>query len=239
MGPDATHLSPTAVRELLEQLKPAHAELVLIGGQALNLWAERYSSSTPELAAVAPFTSKDIDFYGSASQVARCAELLGGTHRLFNVNDRTAAAGVVTTPSGFEIDLVHAPRGVRPDQLALRAVYLSSVRVMHPMHVLESRAANVVHIPRADEHSLKQLRAAVIIAREFIREVLRDRGAREAHPLNEWAFTIAASDDSLAVWRAFAIDMFAAVLQDPELGEPFATRRYPQMAAKVMAMRDR
>lgn len=239
MGPDAPHLSPAAVHELLDQLKPAQSELVLIGGQALNLWAERYASAAPELAAAAPFTSKDIDFLGTAEQVARCAALVGGTHQLFRVSDRTAAAGVVTTPSGFEIDLVRAPRGVRPDELAARAVTLLSTRVMHPIHVLASRAANVVHIPRSDEHSLKQLKAAVIIVREFIREVLRDRGAREAHPLNEWVFKIAESDDSLAVWHSFNIDLFASVLLVPELGEPFASQRYPRMAAKIAAMRSK
>jgi hypothetical protein len=108
---------------------------------------------------------------------------------------------------------------------------------MHPIHVLESRAANVVHIPRTDEHSLKQLRAAVTIVREFIHEVLRAVGRREAHKLNEWAFEVALANDSLVVWQAHGVDVFAAVLKVSELGEKFATIRYPQMAALVAAAR--
>jgi hypothetical protein len=195
MGRDAPHLTPDAVGALLEQLAPARAELVLIGGQALNLWAERYAGSSPELAAAAPFTSKDIDFCGTADEVLLCAQLVGGTHQVFDVNDRTAAAGTVTTPSGIEIDLVRTPLGINPEQIALHAVPLRSVRVMHPILVLASRAANVVHIPRSDEHSLKQLRVAMIVVREFIREALRDASVRDAHRLNEWAFEIATSDD--------------------------------------------
>jgi hypothetical protein len=238
MGRDAPHLSPDAVGALLKQLAPARAELVLIGGQALNLWAERYAGSCPELAAAAPFTSKDIDFCGTADNVRECAQLVGGTHQLFDVSDRTAAAGVVTTPTGIELDLVRTPCGVNPTEVVLHAVPLPSVRVMHPLHVLASRAANVVHIPRSDEHSLKQLQLAVFVVREFIHEVLRESSAREAHKLNEWAFEIAASEDSVKVWRAYAIDLFAAVLVVPELGNKFATRRYPQMAARIAELRN-
>ena len=35
---------------------------VLIGGQAVNYWAERYLLNEPQLFALQPFTSEDIDF---------------------------------------------------------------------------------------------------------------------------------------------------------------------------------
>jgi hypothetical protein len=62
------------VRVVLQQLEPARDNIVLIGGQALNLWAERYSDRAADLAAAAPFTSKDIDFCGTAQDVnnVRC-----------------------------------------------------------------------------------------------------------------------------------------------------------------------
>ena len=229
MGPDAPHLSPEVVRALLVQLQPARDAIVLIGGQALNLWAERYASEAIELAREAPFTSKDIDFYGTAEAVERCARLLGGTHELFGVHDRSEAAGVVTTPEGIAIDLVRTPRGVHPDELTQRAVPLLSTRVMHPIHVLVSRAANVVHLSRTDATSLKQLRAAIVVVREFTREALRQLGPRAAHRLNAWAFEVAKSDDGLAVWHQHGVDLFPAILLDAALGEAFVAKRYPQM----------
>lgn len=33
-----------------------------VGGQALNLWAERYAPSRAELISFGPFTSKDLDY---------------------------------------------------------------------------------------------------------------------------------------------------------------------------------
>jgi hypothetical protein len=230
-------LTPEAVQALLARLRPAHDEIVLIGGQALGLWVERYATGCKELAEAAPLTSKDIDFLGGAAQVEVCAKLVGGTYQLFGPSDRTVATGVITTPDGVEIDLVHTPRGVAPDELALRAVPLQSLRVMHPIHILMSRAANVVHIPRRDEHSLKQLRAAVVVVREFVRERLLQTGVRTALRLNEWAFDVAVSDDGLRAWHEHKIDLFGAVLTDEALGEKFAGIRYPQMSTAVLARR--
>ena len=37
--------------------------LLLVGGQAVNLWAERYQIEEPEILRYQPFTSRDADFY--------------------------------------------------------------------------------------------------------------------------------------------------------------------------------
>lgn len=163
MGQDAPQLTRAQVEALLARLEPAKASIVLIGGQALNLWAERYQL-IPELAAAAPFTSKDIDFGGEASAVEHCAQLVGGEYQIFSTKDRSICAGIVTTPDGVKIDLVRMPCGVSIDDVARDAVSLPAVRVMHPIHVLQSRAANVVQIPRPDEHSLKPRRATTCLA---------------------------------------------------------------------------
>ena len=49
---------------------------VLIGGQAVNCWAERYLATTPELEKVQPFTSEDIDFKGGRDDVNAIADQL-------------------------------------------------------------------------------------------------------------------------------------------------------------------
>jgi hypothetical protein len=46
---------------------------VLIGGQAVNYWAERYLSIEPQLKPLQPFTSEDIDFKGSPGDVQHIA----------------------------------------------------------------------------------------------------------------------------------------------------------------------
>jgi len=54
-----------SLREFSEVFKlrsAAGRPYVLIGGQAVNYWAERYLKSEPELERLLPFTSEDIDF---------------------------------------------------------------------------------------------------------------------------------------------------------------------------------
>ncbi len=211
-------------------------DIVLIGGQALNFWAERYRTIS-ELASAAPFTSKDIDFCGESADVERCAKLLGASHKLYGPKDRSVCTGIVTTTDGVQLDFVHTPRGVQSYEVHRRAIRLEQIRVMHPIHVLVSRAANIVQIPRHTPHALKQLRASVFVVREFVREVLTRGDIKSAQKLNENAFDVAIGSDGLAVWREHAIDVFAAVLVDPALGENFAALRYPQMQQRVDALR--
>lgn len=76
MGQDQRHLDPHVVAALLERLSPAADDLVLIGGQALALWTERYESA-PELQQSGPFTSKE-----RPSAIRRCVSILRGVaHR--------------------------------------------------------------------------------------------------------------------------------------------------------------
>lgn len=239
MGQDERHLDPLEVQGLLEKLLDAKEDIVLIGGQALNFWAGERYASVAELSADAPYTSTDIDFYGGTDQVVRCAKLVGGTPSVYGPRHATVSAGSITTPDGIQIDFVHTPKGVSPPkEILAKSISFPRFRVMHPIHVLKSRAANVLHIPRTDDHSLKQLRASVYVVREFIRQdVLAAGMIKKARHLNEQAFDVAKSEDGLAVWRRYAIDMFKAVLCSPAFGEKFAAQRYPQMCNELERLR--
>lgn len=57
-------------------------DIVLVGGQAVNYWADRYRHVVPELAAEWPFTSRDIDFFGRREDVEILAERLHGAPRI-------------------------------------------------------------------------------------------------------------------------------------------------------------
>jgi len=81
---------------------------VLIGGQAVNYWAERYLETEPQLRPLQPFTSEDIDFKGNAEDVRRIARQLGLTPVFPAKVAMTALAGVVpfrigNTKSNIEI----------------------------------------------------------------------------------------------------------------------------------------
>lgn len=68
---------------------------LLIGGQAVNYWAERYLSTEPELGPLQPFTSQDIDFKGTHEDVQRIARQLNLTPAYPRKVEMTALAGVI------------------------------------------------------------------------------------------------------------------------------------------------
>lgn len=67
---------------------------VLVGGQAVNYWAERYLSTEAELEKLQPFTSQDIDFKGNRTDVERIAQQL-------NLNPNYPPKVAMTALSGF------------------------------------------------------------------------------------------------------------------------------------------
>src|SRR5439155_15887841 len=76
----ATKRELIAPREIVEVvLHAAGPRLVLIGGQALALWMDRYGVRMPE---TIPYVSRDIDFLAESAamveEVHRLARVLGG-----------------------------------------------------------------------------------------------------------------------------------------------------------------
>ena len=82
---------------------------------------------------------------------------------------------------------------------------------------------------------MKQLRASVFCAREFLRELLDEQHARAVLTLSERIFRFArATLEGREVYDRYQVDPFQAVVTDPRLPLPFNDQRYPQMA-KILA----
>lgn len=175
--PSLDHLATLAVLARLEALSD---ELVIVGGQAVNFWAERYLPRVAELAVNAPYTSKDIDVCGEPADVRRIAGMLHGEAHVAEPFDLSPNVGVVLAKDAhgepFRIDVLRAPAGldgaeVRRLSLGFRAEGpdggIILLRVMHPVLSMESRAHNTAHLPGYSRpQGLKQLRASVLCARE-------------------------------------------------------------------------
>jgi hypothetical protein len=88
---------------------------VLIGGQAVNYWAERYLPVEPELQKLRPFTSEDIDFKGSQEDVQRNARQLALSPSYPSKAAMTALSGLIPFPIGnvkSAIELVRRVPGI-------------------------------------------------------------------------------------------------------------------------------
>lgn len=248
-GADLSYEDTT--RLILRKLVGMEHPLVLIGGQAIGFWAQYYLDRSAELAAYAPYTSKDVDFCAAPEAVRECARQLGGHARVAGLDDATPNTGTVTfvDSDGYErtIDFIGHPAGLRYRETIETSIEVeiidaegASFRVLHPVLSLESRAANVATLPGRDSpHALNQLRAAVVCAREFLLDLLAEGEIGGVLALNERVFGLAAYRAGLQVYVQHGIDVFEAAVADEPLPKLFRTTRYPQMKAFVERRRAR
>lgn len=231
------------LRELVE------TRLVLLGGQALNYWAEWYMSrGATELEEGAPYTSKDIDFYGGPNEARECAALLGGKAKLATLDDASPNTGVVcfrdSEGEEREIDFLRSSYGLKPGEVqkwkfVVEIDHEEELRflVLHPVVLMKSRLMAAADLPGYDsEQKLHQLRAAIICAREFLREALDLGETRAVLKWNTRIFRLAQSREALLVYRRHGIDAFEAALEDERLPEKSLTEHFPRMR-RVLAGR--
>lgn len=102
---------------------------VVIGGQAVNLWAlwalERHDHEYPrsrlaELDRLAPFTSRDCDVLGDRELLHRLAAKSGWPATVFP-HGASRAVGYLVSPDdqGLMVEILHSVRGLGPDTAGL------------------------------------------------------------------------------------------------------------------------
>jgi hypothetical protein len=233
------------VRGIADAMHP----VVLIGGQALNFWCERYSDEAAELHALRPFTSKDIDFFGDRSAVQRAAKKLGAKLYLPSIDDHTPNSGkiVITDQHGIEreIDFLSTVMGLEDRDIRDNAAPVPDVglQVLNPILCLESRAHNIIGLPLYYDtpQGHRQMAASIVCARQFIREMAAQgepRHTRKAHTYAERVARFCATPVGVAIY-AQGYEPLDAVEPLPELPQKFRTIRYPQLIESVTEVRKR
>jgi hypothetical protein len=86
--------------------------IFLIGGQAVNYWAERYLAAEPELKSLQPFTSQDIDFKGNRDDVQRIARQLESSPNYPPKVAMTALAGIIPIQIGNQKSVIEVVRQI-------------------------------------------------------------------------------------------------------------------------------
>jgi hypothetical protein len=165
-------------------LECAGPDLVLVGGQALAFWASYFD--VPQPAGLAPAISRDVDFFtadaANSAALAGFARAIGGRIRLQEMETVTALIGqaMATAPGEkiYNVDLLHQVIGLDRGEILKHAVDVSvpgsqaTLRVLHPVHVLQSRNANL-HVLEVKQDAIGQKQFALAIA--VTRAYLEDR----------------------------------------------------------------
>ena len=160
--------------EIFQIRNPAGRLYVLIGGQAVNYWAERYLGAEPGLKAHLPFTSADIDFCGNRDDVQHIAGQLKLVPAFPPKVAMTALAGTIPLRIGEEqtnIEIVRSIPGVTAPTVDALAIEMEwngkSVRVLDPISLLICKIELALTVSQANRQDVEHLKILRFCVRGF------------------------------------------------------------------------
>jgi len=231
------------VRALLRE--GATHGLVLVGGQALKVWVERYAIALPPEHA---YVSRDVDFLtdsaADADVVRGLARALGG-RAIFPARRAalTALVGQAIKELGedevLNVDVLHRVFGA-DDAVRTRAVELElgpglTTRVMHPLDVLKSRVDNLHGLKeKQNELGKAQLEAAMAVARAFQRDAAApEHAGRRPLALRYVSFIedVASSTAGRKVAKRWKLHVADSIEPGAIASRDFREKKLPQLLA--------
>ncbi len=231
-------LSFEDIYPLIESV-PDSEKITLVGGQALNFWAELYFQNNPEFRRMyGPFTSSDIDFLGNRDAVLECAGAWNGRVELSDMSDASPNSGMIIIPfktgDNLIIDFLISVYGIKNSELLkerMKIRYKNALLfVISPFHCLRSRVSNIIGLKRDSVYSFDRLMLAIAVMKRRITHLLDAGHKRQALKETEDVFRLACDSMlGIPIFADYGTDVFDAIPQDSRLGELFMKRRYPQM----------
>lgn len=222
------YMPPEMIRRVLET---AAADVVLVGGQALAFWMDHYDVRQP--AQAAPAISRDVDFFthdaANTGPLREFARAIGGRSEPVDPSAITALVGSAIAPAEegriYNVDLLHSIVGLERENVVANAVSVAipgsraTLRVMHPLDVLQSRNANLHSLAeKQDALGQLQFRLAIEVARRHLEEriaaIRQDEGiegqARERAVLEAIRTVVDYSGEDAAKRNAARFGVFLA-----------------------------
>ena len=236
----------------LRVLAVAGESVVLVGGQALAFWVQRFDIAVPK---DLPAISADMDFLARSAAdtatVTSFARAIAGTTLYPSRHALTALVGQafleISNDEFVNVDVLFKVVGITAAAVRVRAVRADigahAFRVMHPLHVLRSRLMNLHKLSdKQNQKGILQLGLAIDVAREFLREQAASFAsvgiATGRSPIQRFVSEIeglAAGDAGRKVAARYSVHVADAI--DPRLipAGPFWTRRWPALRSPMSA----
>jgi len=175
----ALHEAELTPEEVERILRACSREILLVGGQALATWAVHFGvRPVGELSRV---VTMDADFIGTSAAAEAMRQSLGPPWKVRKGTLDDAGGQVAKvyarTPDGIkQIDFLSGIVGLDTAAVRKRATEItfsdgSSISVLHPLDVLESRLRNLDSLPaKRNDIGIAQACLAVSVVRAFIED---------------------------------------------------------------------
>lgn len=228
------------------------AQPLIVGGQAVNLWAEIYVTAEPDLHAFEPFTSKDADVHGNRELATILQRRSGWTCRFFDEPRQTAVAILTKTDAAanttLTVEVIRSVFGINADDLSRNLVRElrpgENYRLPDPFVMLKAKLANVAQLSvEKRPQDLKHARMLLPICRAYFLELHAAIGRPDMSERNflgavAYATDIITSADARTVAGRHGLNfsvIFPRALADSphEKIRRFATQQLPHLVARL------
>jgi len=159
---------------------------IIVGGQAVNIWAKRYCHTEPGLKAFLPFASKDLDLLGDTMDLHQIAAATGFKKVTARREPIIPSAGYLEMPLGaagpVKIEILKRMYGVTKEEARQAALLIEQrglqLRVLHPITLLTAKVEAAVHLPQdkpgQERQDVRHLQMMVLCVRGFLREQIAE-----------------------------------------------------------------
>jgi hypothetical protein len=200
--------------ELAAVFANSGTDLVLIGGQAVALWADEYSDN---LKLDAPVLSKDIDFWGDRARLTKLARKLGTKADYPHHRVMTNLSGIIrvrVVDRLINIDVLHRVPGleeVDPRRVTLPLNFGDHpILVLDPISLIASKLHNLRHFNQSGRNDLEQLKLTIQVAGFFIEDAFRS-GVRVGLNYCKRVFEMALHASNQNTFKKHSIKMLDAI----------------------------
>ena len=228
--------------EVAEILVQCGTEALLVGGQALAIWAE-YLQVRPT-GVLSAIVTADADFVGSRQLAKKLSAALGWHLYLPTAENATAQTAKVSTtlPDGGvkQIDFLNAVVGLDTAKIQARAAELqlrsgTRVRIMSPLDVLESRLRNLDILPgKRNSIGIAQAELAIAVVGKFFAALIESKvKLRTILDAVKRVSQIAFDPRLSKVCFEYGLNPLAAVPSSRIESPEFQKKRWPQILVRA------
>lgn len=160
--------------EYLQSLEAASQDHFLIGGQAVNFWAEYFErrGHDDELSSLRPFTSKDCDVWLGGRLWTQIKEA-ERTRLIVGSSPADGQLGILTLRASppLLVDMMSAIFGFKPSEnqyLRDRALVFNGVRIMDPISLFRCKCHCLVHLDQAGRQDARHVRVLSLVLPQYL-----------------------------------------------------------------------